>query len=173
MSLHSRTGQSESALALAPRLARLEARAAIRDAKTQSVFAVDQAVSAGGDSAAVRQYVTDGYRWSASAFGTFEGVEAYIDFVGAMSHRLTYSVHFLSGPAIELDLEAGTATGKWAVWQPLTREGESWILMGHTVDQFIRHEQRWLLDRTDLDVEVLAPWGTGWGAEPIAARWRW
>lgn len=163
----------ESDQAAEHRLARLEACAAIRDVKIRSLLAIDEAVTKGGDPSAVQHYLTPGYRWRATPFGTVDGSQAYVKFVRDLSQRLSYTMQFLSGPAIDLDLDSGEATGKWALWQPLTRDNESWILMGHSEDRFVRDGMRWLLAGTDLDVEVLAPWRSNWGAEPVSARWSW
>ncbi len=159
--------------ALERRIVRLEARAAVREVKARLLLAVDDAVTRGGDPAAVREHLIADYRWTATPFGTVDGRDAYVEHVRELGERLSYTMSFVSGPVIDLDADAGEATGTWALWQPLTRGGEPWILMGHTVDRFVRHEARWLLAATAVDVEVLAPWGTDWGAEPVSARWTW
>ena len=158
---------------LARRLAELEALAAIRDAKARSVRAIDDSVSKAGAPDAVRAYITADYRWSAAPFGTTENAAAHLEFLRQFRAKVSYTMQFLSGPVIDLDLAKGEATGKWALWQPLTVKGESWILMGHSEDRAVRDADSWLLAETRLDVEVLAPWQSNWGANPISARWNW
>lgn len=167
------TNDDSARQGLARRLAELEALAAIRDVKARSVRAIDDFISKAGPGDAVQTYITPDYRWTAKPFGMTENAGAYVEFLRQFRAKVSYTMQFLSGPVIDLDLSRGEATGKWALWQPLTLNGESWILMGHSEDRVVRDADSWLLAETRLDVEVLAPWQSNWGANPISACWNW
>src|SRR5436190_17982130 len=99
------------------RLARLEAKETIRELKARYADVCDT----GYDPARMRPLFTDDAVWDGgSRFGRYEGVDAICEFFAGISKEITWALHYVVAPVIEVADGGETATGSWYLFQPCT-----------------------------------------------------
>jgi hypothetical protein len=111
--------------------------------------------------------------WSSTPFGKYEGRDAIRGFFENFARRVSFCLQYMMNPVIDVVDDRLTATGRWHVWQPMTLDGEAYILAGHYHDEYVRQDGQWLFKNVGLDVLYLTPWLRGWARERIPAGWRW
>lgn len=79
---------------------------------------------------------------------------------------LPFTVHYAMNPAIEVDLDAGTAHGKWHALEFMTgvvgNQKESIGLVADYENVFRLVDDRWLLAEVSYADRVSFPWRDGW-----------
>lgn len=101
-------------VALAERLALLEAREAIRELKHDYAARCD----GGYDGAAIAALFTADGSWSSNVHGTIAGRDAIAAFMEQIGRdSFPWAIHYVVNPRIEIDLRAGTARARWVLLQ--------------------------------------------------------
>jgi hypothetical protein len=145
------------------RIARLEAARDIERLKIRYAEICD----AGYDPAEIAKIVTDDIVWDGGAgLGRHEGKQAVCDFFGAAPKRITWALHYMIAPAVEVDDDLETARGSWYLWQPCTiatADGPRAVLItGRYANHFRRENGRWLFSEINIDVQTETPLDEGW-----------
>ena len=138
---------------LAARVARLEAREAIEELKTQYARRSDAVFnSPGNDSAvALADLFTDDGVLNLGPFGSFSGRAALIDaFENILPQGTRWSTHYIVNPLISIDGDA--ATGSWYYLIQSLPAGEGATLVqffGSYDDQYVKTPDGWRIKQTD------------------------
>ncbi len=99
-------------------------------------------------------------------FGRHEGVEAICAFFAAVSSQITWALHYIVAPVVEVADDLETATGSWYLWQPCTVVTDSgpravW-LTGTYADRYRREPDGWKFAEVRLDCQTISPVEDGW-----------
>lgn len=146
----------------------LEDAQSVEHVKFRQMRAFDAMVNDGASSAALEHELSPEFKWRSEEYGHYSGRDKFMDFVAIYMQRVSFSLHFLSGSTTHISSDRSRAEGRWVVWQPFTTGGTPWLLAGRFHDEFIRHGESWLLSVSQLKVEILSPWTTGWGERRIS-----
>ncbi|MPV38367.1 nuclear transport factor 2 family protein [Georgenia subflava] len=155
------------------RLALLEDRRDIEDAKLRFVESFDKATNGSSEFAASDFPIADTFSWTGEQFGIYEEVNGLNRLVTQFRDAFDMSLQYLSLVNIVIEPGRLAASGTWLVWHPLAIRGEPWILAGRYHDGFIRYNTTWLVSSVRLELELLVPWRTGWAAERFSDSWKW
>ena len=106
--------------------------------------------------------------WDGGPFGRYEGREAIRAFFAGAPAAVSFAVHYLINPIIEID--GDRAEGQWSLWQSMVfREtSKAYWLIGQYTDQYVRTAGGWLFAGVSLKVRVLTPYDLGPGKVLIA-----
>lgn len=103
------------------RLARLEARADISDLVARYAHGADRK----NDPAILGPLFAEDAVWTAEGFGELVGRDAIARGLAAVAaERVTWSIHYMVSPHIELAPDLRTARCHWYLWEPCTLGGE-------------------------------------------------
>ena len=160
-------------MSIQDRVQHLEDAESVEHAKLRQMMALDAVVNDRASITALENELTPDFQWRSGQFGHYAGRAAFRSFVDLYAQRVTFSLHFLSGSATRISPDRSRAEGKWVVWQPFTLERVPWLLAGRFHDTFTRQGERWLISASELTVEILSPWTTGWGENRISNDWVW
>ncbi|MBM3925054.1 MAG: nuclear transport factor 2 family protein [SAR202 cluster bacterium] len=145
---------------LGQRLQRLEDIEAIKNLKARYCLYCD-------DNFNVDKIVplfTPDAEWVATSFGPFKGHDQLRDFWTNITKRLTFAIHYVSNPIIEV--RGDTAHATWYLLEPGTIEGKQAIwIMGVYHDDMVKIKGRWLFKRVQLDIHFRTPYDTGWAVQ--------
>ena len=154
------------------RLGRLEDLAAIERLRFQVGRVVDEFANDAGALDALGELVTTDYSWAfagptdtAAAPAAPRSTTSAAEFAAmlkGLAGRLTFSLQFLAGGIVDLEVSGDGAVGVWVVWHPFTLDGRAWVLAGRSHDHFVRGASGWRLSSTRLEVSLLSPWEADW-----------
>lgn len=151
--------------ALLLRLDRLESQDAIRRLKARYMQACDDRLGR----AVADLFWPDGI-WEAhggSAAGAVVGREAIADMFEAAPRRLTFTTHYLTNEAIEVD--GDRAEGRWKLFEPCTFKDRMALWMGGDyADTFERRGGEWRFRHLRLTIAFRTPYGAGWAKQRFA-----
>jgi hypothetical protein len=104
-------------------------------------------------------------------FGRHEGIDEIAAFFGGVSSQITWALHYMVAPLIDVADDALTATGSWYLWQPCTVVGEAgeqavW-LTGTYADRYRREPDGWRFSEVELDCQTISPFEDGWVRRPF------
>jgi hypothetical protein len=104
-------------------------------------------------------------------FGRHEGIDAIYRFFEGVSGQITWALHYMVAPTIEVADDLVTATGSWYLWQPCTVVGEAgpqavW-LTGTYADRYRKEEDGWKFAEVKLDCQSISPFEEGWVKRPF------
>lgn len=104
-------------------------------------------------------------------FGVHKGIDAIGRFFADVSSQITWALHYMVAPIIEVDDDLQTATGSWYLWQPCTVIGEQgpqavW-LTGRYADRYRREEGEWRFSEVILRCQTISPFEEGWVRRPF------
>lgn len=150
------------------RVARLEAVEAVRVLKARYADVCDT----GYDPVRMRPLFTDDAVWDGgSRFGRYEGVDAICDFFAAVSSQITWALHYMIAPIVEIADDGESARGSWYLLEPCTMttpEGpRAMLLMGRYADRYRRTEDGWKIAELVLDCQTITPLDEGWVRTPF------
>ena|SRR5436190_10083191 len=153
---------------LARRVGRLEEIEAVRVLKARYADVCDT----GYDPARIRPLFTEDAVWDGGPrFGRHEGIDAICRFFADVSSQITWALHYLMAPVIELSDDGRTATGSWYLLEPCTMvvdgEPRATVLMGRYADRYRKGEAGWQISELVLDCQVLTPLDEGWVRTPF------
>src|SRR5690349_15950704 len=104
---------------LEQRVARLEA---IRDIERLKIRYAE-VCDAGYDPAEIAELITDDAVWDGGdLLGRHEGKAAVCEFFAGAKEHITWALHYMVAPVVEVDDDLRTARGSWYLWQPCTIE---------------------------------------------------
>lgn len=104
-------------------------------------------------------------------FGRYEGIDAICRFFADVSSQITWALHYMVAPIVEVGDDLQTATGSWYLWQPCTIIGERgpqavW-LTGRYADRYRREEDGWKFAEVVLRCQTVSPVEEGWVRRPF------
>jgi hypothetical protein len=99
-------------------------------------------------------------------FGRHVGREAIKAFFARVSQEITFAVHMVVDPIIEVT--GNKATGQWYVIMPATlRAKQAAWLLGRYDEEYVRVKGRWLYKRLKADILCFSPYEEGWAKKPF------
>ncbi len=154
--------------ALETRIARLGAIEEIRVLKARYADVCDT----GYDPERMRPLFTADAFWDGGErFGRHEGVDAICGFFADVSSQITWALHYMIAPAIEVADDLQSATGSWYLLEPCTMATEdgprAMLIMGRYVDTYRHEADGWKISGLTLDCQAISPLDEGWVARPF------
>jgi len=148
---------------LGRRIARLEAISQVERLKLRYAAICDR----GYDPAEIGALLTDDAVWDGGArLGRYEGRSAICDFFALTPERITWALHYMIAPAVDVDEDLMNAQGTWYLWQPctiVTADGPRAVLItGRYSDRFRRENGQWLFSEIAIDAQTATPLDEGW-----------
>jgi SnoaL-like domain len=150
------------------RLAKLEAAEQIRHLKARYADVCDT----GYDPERMVPLFTSDAVWDGGRrFGRHEGIEAIYRFFADVSGQITWALHYIVAPLIDVAEDVETATGSWYLWQPCTLATEDgpravW-LTGRYADRYRLDDGVWRFSEVHLDCQTITPFEEGWVRRPF------
>lgn len=146
-------------MSLEERLERLEAKVAIEELRSNYCYHVDEA----NGTAFASLFTEDGVLDFESA-GTFTGRAELREFVDeVVPETYSFIVHMLHNPIVEVD--GGSATGRWYFEAPCTADGEDMWIQGRYDDEYERHKGEWRFSTVTVRFNYVADYHEGWGGD--------
>jgi ketosteroid isomerase-like protein len=139
------------------RLQALEDIEAIKKLKARYCLTVDQRDEEGFVSLFTEDAVWDGGR-----FGHYEGREAIRKFFCAIPDVLTFAVHYVMNPIIEV--QGDRATGQWYLLEPCTMVEGNQAVWGTAryEEEYVRVGNEWRFKNLKLIPVFWSPFDQGW-----------
>jgi len=152
----------------AARLDRLEAVEEIRVLKARYADVCDT----GYDPVGMRPFFTDDAVWDGGPrFGRYEGVDAVCEFFAGVSSLITWALHFMIAPIVEVAEDGLTATGSWYLLEPCTIATDDGpraiVITGRYADQYRKEPDGWKFSEVVLDCQTISPLDEGWAQKPF------
>jgi ketosteroid isomerase-like protein len=148
------------------RLTRLEHREAIRELRAEYCFRID-----GRDWDGYAALFTEDAHLDFGPVGQFDGrgeIREFAEHVVGANHP--FLSHMLHNPILDVDVEAGTATGRWYFEVPCTFEdGSAGWIQGTYDDEYVRERGEWRITEIVADFNYFADYEAGW-ADVVADR---
>ena len=108
---------------------------------------------------------TEGALWDGGILGRAEGREGIRQFFANAPNLVSFAVHQVSNPIIEVN--GDTATGSWYLWQPMVMQGQALWLSARYADKYVKQAGNWLFERVEIEVRMLTPYEHGPAKELI------
>lgn len=139
------------------RLQVLEDIEAIKKLKARYTLAVDARDAEG----VVSLFTADGV-WEGGTFGRYEGANEVRSFFRSVPERLSFFVHYVSNPLIEI--EGDRATGSWYLLEPCTfAEGDRAVWgSARYEERYRRVDGQWKFEEMKLVSVFWTPYEAGW-----------
>ena len=152
---------------LAQTVARLQAAEDIRHLKARYARVCDTGYTA---SEMVPLFTKDAV-WDGGRFGRYEGIDAICAFFDGVSADITWALHYMIAPVIEVNDDLVTASGTWYLWQPCTVVGSEgpravWLSGGYA-DRYRKQDGAWKFSEVLLDCQTISPIEEGWARKPF------
>src|SRR5205823_11375795 len=131
---------------------RLEAIEAIRELKARYADVCDT----GYDPVRMRPFFTEDAVWDGGPrFGRYEGVDAVCEFFAGISSEITWALHYMIAPIIDVSEDCRTATGTWYLLEPCTiATGDApraMVITGRYADRCRHESDGWQVSVGGLD----------------------
>ena len=142
---------------LEERLQVLEDVEAVKKLKARYTLAVDAR-----DTEGIVSLFTADAVWDGGSFGRYEGADAIRSFFRAVPERLSFFVHYVSNPLIEID--GNRATGTWYLLEPCTfAEGDRAVWgSARYEERYRRVGSEWKFEEMRLVSLFWTPYEAGW-----------
>jgi ketosteroid isomerase-like protein len=143
---------------LARRLQVLEDSEAIKKLKARYCAYCDNNYDADG----IAALFTEDAVWDGGSFGKHEGREAIRTFFRGAPKLLTFAIHQVMNPLIEVQGER--ATGKWYLFQPCTlAEGNqaAWLAARYE-EEYVKVGGEWKFTQLKVFSSFMTPYEQGW-----------
>lgn len=160
------------AMSVEGRVARLEAREEIRGLMAEYVYRCDN----GGTPAEIAELFTADGVWRGDrgfASGRYQGTENLQEFFRLNTiERVSWSMHFLTDPALRLAADGRSASGVWYLWQPstLVTYGPHWVA-GWYENAFELTADGWRIKDMFLRFGMIADTQKRWSEDGVYGRW--
>lgn len=143
-------------------VAKLLATEEIRNLKARYADVCDT----GYDPDRMRPFFTDDAVWDGGRFGRYEGLDAVAAFFAGVSAQITWALHYMIAPMIEVQDDLAAARGTWYLWQPctvVTPDGPRAVLLtGRYADRYRKEDGVWKFSEVLLDCQTISPIEEGW-----------
>src|ERR1700733_13758356 len=143
---------------LEKRVQALEDIEAIRKLKARYCAYCDNGYDADGLAA----LFTEDAIWGGGAFGRFEGRKAIHGFFAGVSQKLSFAMHYVMNPQIEV--EEDHATGRWYLFEPCTFTEGSQAVWGAAYydDSYVKVGGSWKFKGVKITSSFWTPFEQGW-----------
>ena len=123
---------------LEARILRLEDIEAIKQLKAEYCYRID----AGQIDVLMKRFTKDAV-WDGGPMGRFEGREAIRKFLHDLPQQLSFLLHWVMNPWIEVS--GDEATGRWYLLEPCTAAGAERAIWGagRYEERYVRRDGRW------------------------------
>ena len=148
---------------LADKIQRLEDIEAIRNLKARYCAFCDDGYDPDGIASL---FVEDGV-WEGGVHvqGKYEGREAIRSYFSNTSSRITFAVHSVLNPIIEIN--GNTAHASWYLFQPCTESGEAYWGSGVYQDDYVKVNGECFFKHLKVTFNFWTPFEQGWVKEPF------
>lgn len=146
---------------LARRVQALEDAEAIKKLKARYCDAADER----DEDAFVGCFTQDAV-WDGGSFGRYEGADAIRAFFRTIPDVLSWAIHYVMNPQIEVD--GDRATGRWYLFEPCTmREGGDQAVWGAAAyrEEYVRVDGEWRIENLVLAARFWTPYEMGWAKQ--------
>ena len=152
--------------ALERRIRRLEDLEAIKQLKARYAAYCD----AHYDADALADLFTEDAIWDGGLLGYNEGREAIRQFFRGSSQRISFALHYIVSPIIEVDRD--TASGTWYLWQTCTYTNGTQAVWGAATyhDLYVRDHGVWKFQHVRIASQFWTPFEEGWARVPFIQR---
>jgi SnoaL-like domain len=141
--------------AVEARIVRLEAVEAIRVLKARYADVCDT----GYDPVRMRPFFTEDAVWDGGPrFGRYEGVDAVCEFFAGISSTITWALHYMIAPVIDIADDGRTATSEGP---------RAMVITGRYADRYRLEPDGWKFSEVVLDCQMLSPLDEGWARMPF------
>lgn len=153
---------------LAQRIAKLEATEEIKKLKSRYAQACDDNYNP----ETMRTIFSKDAVWDGGTpFGRHEGQDAICEFFAEVSSQITWALHYMLTPEIEVADDAKTAIGTWYIWMPFTTSTDdgpqaAWV-GGIYKDQYRLEAEGWRISNLEVDLQIMSPYEDGWAKTPM------
>ena len=136
----------------------LEDIEAIRNLKARYADACDR----GYDADTLASLFTEDAVWTSDLFGRYEGREAIRRFFAGVSSDITFAMHYMTNPIIEVN--GDEARGEWYLFQTTTFAAGNQAIFGAAryEDQYARVDGEWRFRQVQLSSVFWTPYEQGW-----------
>jgi hypothetical protein len=153
---------------VARRLDRLETIEAIRELKARYADVCDT----GYDPVRMRPFFTEDAVWDGGPrFGRYEGVDAVCAFFAGISNEITWALHYMVAPIIDVADDGRTAAGSWYLLEPCTIATDdgprAMVITGRYADRYRKEAEGWKFSEVVLDCQTISPLDEGWAVRPF------
>lgn len=153
---------------LEERVQRLEDVEAIQRLKIRYAQILDRCKSADDFKKFAGEYAdlfTEDAVIDAGELGVVEGKKAIADFFTRIPQTLTFFVHYMIGPVIDVAPSGKEATGSWYLWEPATMNGRAvWLAITYD-DRYRKVDGSWKIAYSKLNWHFATPYESGWVKE--------
>ena len=111
---------------------------------------------------------TDDAGWDGGErLGRYEGIEAIRGFFSGSPKRVSFAIHHVTNPIIEVD--GDEATGRWYLFQPCTRaDGNRAVwLAARYEEEYVRVTGEWKFRKIAVFPAFYTPFDQGWAKQPF------
>lgn len=101
--------------------------------------------------------------WDGGPLGFADGREAIKAFFTATPDLVSYALHSVANPIIEVD--GDTAKGHWYLWQPMVIKPDDqamWLIATYE-DTYVRVDGKWMFKKLVCKPEAFSPYELGFG----------
>ena len=157
---------------LEERVRRWEETEAIKRLKFRYGALIDEGLGGGAGAFPQQEFLdqfTDDAVWEANYHGRFEGKQAIRDFLAGVSGSVTFSLHYMMNPAIELAPSGVDATGHWLSFETLTVDGGAVWLATDYDDVYTKESGRWQFRHVKAQIFFMTPYEQGWVRQPFVS----
>jgi hypothetical protein len=148
---------------LEERIARLEAAQEIRHLKARYAEVCDTGYP---PDRMVPLFTRDAVWDGGERFGRHEGIDAIYRFFDGVSSQITWALHYMIAPLIEVAEDGETASGRWYLLEPctiVTDDGpRAMLITGTYADRYRREPDGWKFSAVALDVQTMTPLDEDW-----------
>ena len=118
-------------------------------------------------------FTEDGALDVGSGYGRFQGHDVLRAFFLETPKIISFSLHYMISPQIEIGEDGRSARAFWYLWEPASmpdpatgREEAVWIGGTYDADLVKVDDGRWLFKEIRLKMEFMSPYGEGWARRP-------
>lgn len=145
------------------RIRRLEDLEEIRKLKARYCAYCDDGYDADG----LASIFAEDAVWDGGPLGRCEGREAIREFFREAPSRISFAIHHVTNPIIDVD--GDTATGRWRIFQPCTiaAGNQALWLAGEYRDRYVRTADGWKFKHVEIELSFVSPFEDGWSRTPF------
>lgn len=151
------------------RLLVLEEVAAIERLKYEYGRLIDEGLAgqAPFPQAALLDQFSEDAIWQANVHGRFEGRDEIGAFFARVAESVSFSLHYMVNPIIDLAPSLTEATGHWLTFETLTVNGQAAWLAATYDDVYTKAAGRWQFQQVTAQISFMTPYEHGWARQPF------